>query len=184
MPRIPQPRLPSVPIQRFVRSSTIQRVKIYYRQTDIDTLKQEKDGAKKSFRTAMEDLDSNNLRSFTGVGSQTKGSFTSWQKDITGSGGGGRGDYRLHVGLASDGFVIELYGHSGKGRRGGGHVPVNKGACALTAESSVLADEISPAPTPLAPTPPAPSIGSAPSGSASSSAPGGSGAPIDEDDFW
>jgi hypothetical protein len=136
---------------------------------------------KKSFRTAMEDLHSNNLRSFTGVRRQTKGSFTSWQKDIAGSGGGGRGDYRLHVGLAPDGggFVIELYGHSGKGKRGGGHVPVNKGACALTAESSVLPDEVSPAAPPLASTPPAPSTG-APSGSASSSVAGESDARTEE----
>jgi hypothetical protein len=180
VPRIPQPRLPSVPIQRFVRSSTIQRIKIYYRQADINTLKKEKDGAKKSFRTAMEDLHGNNIRSFTAVGRQTKGRFTSWQKDIAGSGGGGRGDYRLHVKLAPDGFIIGLYEHSGTSKHGGVHVPVNKGACALTADSSALADEVSPAPPPLAPTPPAPSTGSAPSGSTSSSAAGGSGAPTEE----
>jgi hypothetical protein len=126
-------------IQRFRNTGTIQRVKIVYIQKDVDEV--EHPISRKSFRKAMEDLESGLFERWTKISSDKDPEQRT--ADITG--GGGRGDYRLHATkLEGGGFRVDLFQHSGDGRRGGGHVPVNTGATYLEKDSALLAEEVHP----------------------------------------
>jgi hypothetical protein len=152
------PQQPAV-LQRFRNGGTIQRVKIWYTQTTIDLIVAEKEASKKKFRTIMEDLHAGNFRAFTAVGTLNDAQEPKyWFADIVGSGGGRRGNYRLHINRKDDGFEVHLYEHSGGGRKGGGHVLADGGGALSEADSTVLADRVwtpppviaTPAPVPTA----------------------------------
>jgi hypothetical protein len=150
-PPFPQPaRSPAVfhpqqrgVLQRFRSGGTIQRVRIWYAQTAIDLILREQDAAKKKFRAIMEDLHGGNLRAFIAIGkTNDAGDPEYWSADIAGSGGGGRGNYRLHITRKEDGFEVHLFEHAGGGRKGGKHVSVDGGSALSEADSTVLANTV------------------------------------------
>jgi hypothetical protein len=144
-PQPPVARYPQQPstLQRFRNGGTIQRVKIWYTQTTIDLIMAEQEAAKKKFRAIMEDLHAGSFRAFTAVGTLNDAQEPEyWSADIVGSGGGRRGNYRLHITRKGDGFEVHLYEHAGGGRKGGKHVLADGGGTLTDADSADLAARV------------------------------------------